>query len=91
MELVEDFEKGKLKLSTKIKAKDLFKLLMKSAVETGMPYLFFRDTADKGNPNTHAGRAFSSQLCTEIIQNTSPSKFIEETLEDNRVSITHKP
>jgi len=59
-------------------------------VETGMPYVFFRDTANKYNPNKHVGNVYSSQLCTEIIQNTSESKFIEEKTEEGVVNIKYK-
>jgi ribonucleoside-diphosphate reductase alpha chain len=34
-------------------AKDLFKTFMKTTVETGMPYVFFRDTVNEVNPNKH--------------------------------------
>jgi ribonucleoside-diphosphate reductase alpha chain len=60
-------------------------------VETGMPYTFFRDTVNKLNPNNHTGKIYSSQLCTEIAQNISPSKFIEETEENGEIHIKYKP
>lgn len=82
---------GKFKLAEQIQAKDLYKKFLKSAVETGMPYIFFRDTANKLNPNKHKGSVYSSQLCTEIVQNTSPSHFSEETYEDGEVSIKYRP
>jgi len=47
-----------------------------------MPYVFFRDTANKYNPNKHEGMVYSTQLCTEIIQNTKEPKFVEETDEN---------
>jgi ribonucleoside-diphosphate reductase alpha chain len=43
------------------------------------------------NPNKHAGNIYSSQLCTEICQNTSASKFVEETLEDGKILIKYEP
>ena len=55
-----------------------------------MPYAFFRDTVNRTNPNKHAGNIYSSQLCTEITQNTSPSTFIEEIEQDGNVSIKYK-
>ncbi|MCP4524267.1 MAG: ribonucleoside-diphosphate reductase subunit alpha [Candidatus Gracilibacteria bacterium] len=81
----------KLKLSEKVKAKDLFKKFMKSTVETGMPYVFYRDTVNKVNPNKHAGNIYSTQLCTEICQNTSAAKFVEETIEDGNIVIKYTP
>lgn len=86
-----DAEKNpKLKLNRTIKAKDLFKVFLKSTVETGMPYVFFRDTVNRLNPNKHAGSIYSTQLCTEICQNSSPSEFIEEKNEDGVVTLRYK-
>jgi ribonucleoside-diphosphate reductase alpha chain len=81
----------KLKLNEKVKAKDLFKKFMKSTVETGMPYVFYRDTVNKLNPNKHAGNIYSTQLCTEICQNTSTAKYVEETIEDGNIVIKYTP
>ena len=86
MEKREDF-----RLKQTVSAKDLFKKFLKTVVETGMPYTFFRDTVNKANPNDHVGNIYSSQLCTEIAQNTSPSKFIEEIEEDGTISIRYQP
>jgi ribonucleoside-diphosphate reductase alpha chain len=79
-----------MRLKQTISAKELFKRFLKSVVETGMPYVFFRDTVNKLNPNNHKGNIYSTQLCTEICQNTSPSKFIEEVETDGTVSIKYK-
>jgi len=81
----------KLKLNEKVKAKDLFKKFMKSTVETGMPYVFYRDTVNKLNPNKHAGNIYSTQLCTEICQNTSAAKYVEESIEDGNIVIKYTP
>ena len=74
-----------------VKAKDLFKQFLKTVVETGMPYVFFRDSVNRVNPNKHEGNVYSTQLCTEICQNASPSKFIEETIEDGKIVIRYEP
>ncbi|MFZ3032311.1 MAG: ribonucleoside-diphosphate reductase subunit alpha [Candidatus Moraniibacteriota bacterium] len=74
-----------------VKAKDIFKKFLKSTVETGMPYVFFRDTVNRLNPNKHVGNIYSTQLCTEICQNTSDTKFIEETIEDGKIIIRYEP
>ncbi len=81
----------RLKMKKTVSAKELFKKFLKVVVETGMPYVFFRDTVNRLNPNKHAGNIYSSQLCTEICQNTSASKFIEETLEDGKILIKYEP
>ncbi len=80
-----------LRLRKVIKAKDLFKAFLKTTVETGMPYVFYRDTVNRTNPNKHAGNIYSTQLCTEICQNTSETVFAEETLHGDKVSITYTP
>jgi ribonucleoside-diphosphate reductase alpha chain len=74
-----------------VSAKDLFKTYLKATVETGMPYAFFRDTVNAANPNKHAGNIYSTQLCVEICQNTSTSKFVEEELEDGKIVIKYEP
>ena len=79
-----------IELKEKVNAKDLFKKFLKSVVETWMPYTFFRDIANRLNPNKHAWMIYSSQLCAEIAQNTSVSEFMEETEENGEVSIKYK-
>ena len=91
-EFYEELEKSKkLKHRKTVKAKELFVKHLRVVVETGMPYVFFRDTVHKANPNKHAGNVYSSQLCTEICQNTTPTKFVEETMEDGKIHITYEP
>ncbi len=94
----EDFDKfyekcekdPKIELKEKVKAKDLMKEALKTTVETGMPYFFFRDTVNAANPNKHVGNVYSTQLCTEICQNTSESKFLEEVDENGEIQIKYK-
>lgn len=81
----------RLTMKKTVEAKELFKKFLKSAVETGMPYVFFRDTVNRLNPNKHAGNIYSTQLCTEICQNTTPSRFLEETIEDGKIVIRYEP
>ena len=62
-------------------ALEVMKKIMKSAVETGTPFLFFRDTVNRANPNKHAGMIYASNLCHEIAQNVSESELVEEVVE----------
>lgn len=64
-----------------VPALDIMKKIMKSAVETGTPFIFFRDTVNRANPNKHAGMIYASNLCHEIAQNVSESTMIEEVIE----------
>lgn len=67
-----------------VKALDIMKRIMKSAVETGTPFIFFRDTVNRANPNAHCGMIYSSNLCHEIAQNMSESTLLsEEIVEEN--------
>lgn len=58
--------------------KDLVRLILKSAVETGTPFTFNRDTVNYFNPNAHQGIIYCSNLCTEIAQNMSETQFYEK-------------
>lgn len=52
--------------------KDIVRLVLRSAVETGTPFTFNRDHVNRLNPNAHKGMIYCSNLCTEIAQNMSP-------------------
>ncbi|MDA3062713.1 MULTISPECIES: ribonucleoside-diphosphate reductase subunit alpha [unclassified Campylobacter] len=56
-------------------AKELWKKILTSYFETGMPFLCFKDNANRVNPNSHKGLIRSSNLCTEIFQNTQPNHY----------------
>ncbi|ASW42196.1 ribonucleoside-diphosphate reductase subunit alpha [Clostridium isatidis] len=62
--------------------KDIVRLIIKSAAETGTPFAFFRDTVNKMNPNKHKGMIYSSNLCTEIMQNMSPMDIQQSEIID---------
>ena len=51
--------------------KDIVRLILRSAVETGTPFTFNRDHVNRANPNSHKGMIYCSNLCTEIAQNMS--------------------
>jgi len=61
--------------------KELVRLILKSAVETGTPFIFNRDHANRANPNGHKGMIYSSNLCTEIAQNMSPIKAVNTEIQ----------
>ncbi|MBP3736337.1 MAG: ribonucleoside-diphosphate reductase subunit alpha, partial [Lachnospiraceae bacterium] len=63
-----------------IKMKELVRLILKSVVETGTPFAFFRDTVNRMNPNGHKGIIYCSNLCTEIAQNMSPAELISREI-----------
>ena len=71
-----------------ISAKGLWKEILRSYFETGNPFLTFKDSANRANPNKHSGMIRSSNLCTEIMQNTSPNYYkIKVTYTDKSIDI----
>ena len=73
-----------------MKIKDIIRLIIKSAAETGTPFAFYRDNANNMNPNKHAGIIYSSNLCTEIMQNMSATTYESTTLEDGIIVTRRK-
>ena len=84
-----DAEFGKLEMAKFFPAKELLKKLMKSQIETGMPYIAFKDTLNRYNPNKHDGVIVGTNLCTESHSNVRPSRFDEKTF-DNQGNIIQK-
>lgn len=74
-----------------IPIKDIIRLVLKSAVETGTPFAFNRDIVNEANPNSHSGIIYCSNLCTEIAQNMSAVEEVEqryETVDGETVVVT---
>ena len=63
-----------------IPVKEVVRLILKSAVETGTPFCFNRDHVNKFNPNPHKGMIYCSNLCTEIAQNMSPIDLVSREI-----------
>ncbi|WP_456104458.1 ribonucleoside-diphosphate reductase subunit alpha [Prevotella sp.] len=78
-----------------ISIKDIVRLVLRSAVETGTPFTFNRDTVNRANPNGHKGIIYCSNLCTEIAQNMAPIETISKEVEtkdgDTIVVTTTRP
>lgn len=64
-----------------IPLKDLVRLIIKSAVETGTPFAFNRDIVNRANPNKHKGIIYCSNLCTEIAQNMAGVEEVSQRIE----------
>ena len=71
----EELEKREDITKETVSAKDLWKEVLRNYFETGNPFLCFKDSANIANPNKHAGVIRSSNLCTEIFQNTNPNYY----------------
>ncbi|MBT2258614.1 ribonucleoside-diphosphate reductase subunit alpha [Priestia megaterium] len=74
-----------------VPAIEIFKRIMLSQLETGTPYMFYRDTVNRANQNRHEGMVYCSNLCTEITQNQSTTVVTEEITEDGKIIITKNP
>ena len=72
--LIESELGNKITLYKQINARELFKTIMRSQLETGMPYLAFKDTINRANPNKHVGYIPGVNLCTESFSNVAPGK-----------------
>ena len=71
--LYEKYEKeGKFR--KQIKAQDLWFEILESQIETGTPYILYKDAANKKSNQKNLGTIKSSNLCTEIIEYTSPDE-----------------
>jgi len=79
------------------RAMDIMARIMISQLETGTPYMFYRDEVNRQNPNKHVlgeGRTsiYCSNLCTEIAQNMSPTTIVNEYEdEEGNLVIIRKP
>ncbi|WP_404451141.1 ribonucleoside-diphosphate reductase subunit alpha [Virgibacillus necropolis] len=74
-----------------VPAIEIMKSIMKSQLETGGPFLFYRDEVNRQNVNKHIGMIYCSNLCTEIMQNQSPTMFIDQQTNDGKIMITKEP
>ncbi|WNB93459.1 ribonucleoside-diphosphate reductase subunit alpha [Bacillus sp. NEB1478] len=74
-----------------VPAIEIMKRVMKSQLETGTPFMFYRDTVNRLNPNPHAGMIYASNLCTEIMQNMSPTIVQSEETVDGEIIIRKTP
>ncbi|WP_449540473.1 ribonucleoside-diphosphate reductase subunit alpha [Ferdinandcohnia sp. Marseille-Q9671] len=79
------------------RAMDVMARIMIAQLETGTPYMFYRDEVNRQNPNKHLlgiGRTaiFCSNLCTEIAQNMSVTAVTKEYIdEEGNIIIIRKP
>lgn len=63
-----------------VKVADILKAIARVQLETSLPYMFYRDTANRLNPNKHKGMIYCSNLCTEIMQNMKETRNLGKKL-----------
>ncbi|WP_165749917.1 ribonucleoside-diphosphate reductase subunit alpha [Cellulophaga sp. Z1A5H] len=57
-----------------VKARDLWEKILESQIETGTPYMLYKDAANRKSNQKNLGTIRSSNLCTEIMEYTSPDE-----------------
>ncbi|MEK9612872.1 MAG: ribonucleoside-diphosphate reductase subunit alpha [Flavobacteriaceae bacterium] len=76
----EEFDKMYLKYESEgrgrktIKARDLWEKILESQIETGTPYMLYKDSANRKSNQKNLGTIRSSNLCTEILEYTAPDE-----------------
>ncbi|MEM1408026.1 MAG: ribonucleoside-diphosphate reductase subunit alpha, partial [Bacteroidota bacterium] len=76
----DDFEKLYVKYEKEekyrkqVKAQDLWFEILEAQIETGTPYMLYKDAANKKSNQKNLGTIKSSNLCTEILEYTSPDE-----------------
>jgi ribonucleoside-diphosphate reductase alpha chain len=78
-------ESERLKLKKTVRAKELLKQILKTQVATGLPYIFFKDTANRLNPLKHDGYIGNGNLCMESFSNFKPSEGFKTYLKDGKI------
>jgi len=77
----DDFEKLYLRYEQEerarktIKAQDLWFAILESQIETGTPYMLYKDACNRKSNQQNLGTIRSSNLCTEIVEYTSPDEI----------------
>jgi len=71
----------------KVPAIDIIRRILISQLESGTPFMFYRDEVNRRNTNSHEGIIYCSNLCTEITQNQTPTQFLEEYIEDENTVV----
>jgi ribonucleoside-diphosphate reductase alpha chain len=64
-------ERGEIKQSRRVEAQDLWRKMLSMLFETGHPWITFKDPSNIRSPQDHVGVVHCSNLCTEILLNTS--------------------
>ena len=58
-----------------VKARELWEKILESQIETGLPYMLYKDAANRKSNQKNLGTIRSSNLCTEIMEYTSPDEI----------------
>jgi ribonucleoside-diphosphate reductase alpha chain len=81
---------SRILLKKEVNPMDLMKKIAEADGQTGTPFLFFRDTVNRLNPNKHKGMIYCTNLCAEICQNMSVQGEVKRqriTLPDGAIAV----
>ena len=67
-------EAGELRMARKVDSVELWRKMLTRLFETGHPWITWKDPSNIRSPQDHSGVVHSSNLCTEILLNTSPEE-----------------
>ena len=67
-------DEGEISLFRRISAAELWRKMLTRLFETGHPWITFKDPSNVRSPQDHVGVVHSSNLCTEILLNTSETE-----------------
>lgn len=67
-------EEGRISLVEEMPAREIMKKIISNYIETGLPYIAFKDTINEVNPNKHEGYIPSVNLCVESYSNVKPGE-----------------
>jgi ribonucleoside-diphosphate reductase alpha chain len=67
-------EAGEIRMAKKVSAIELWRKMLTRLFETGHPWITWKDPSNLRSPQDHVGVVHSSNLCTEILLNTSPTE-----------------
>lgn len=71
----EEYEAVEGLARTTMPAQELMKIICRTQIETGQPYMLYKDACNRKSNHQHLGCISSSNLCTEIIEYSSPDEI----------------
>lgn len=74
-ELYESYEKKTKLVRKTIKARSLWQAILEAQTETGVPYMLYKDACNSKSNQQNLGTIRCSNLCTEIVEYTSPTEI----------------
>ena len=68
------YEAEEHRVHTRVRARTIWQMILDSQIETGVPYMLYKDTCNARSNQRHLGTLKCANLCTEIVQYTAPGE-----------------